>query len=416
MAAPAAAAGVAAQPGRRLPLPVESPADEPVKVRRRRPRLGPLLVAAALLLMVAGVGYGAYVLLPTATVTLRPAVATVGPFEVAVSADPDVAVADAVAGVVPAEQLTLEIDVSGVFPATGSRVSQSRATGTVRFRSENTVFEVPIPEGTRVSTPGGVAFETTRAVTVARASFASGPKTVEAPIRAVRGGPRGNVDAGAITRVPGSLTAALVSVRNPEPTSGGRRQDVAVVTQEDYDAALAALTADLPAELRRVLADPASTPRGLTLFTSSARLGEPSVEPPAEEVVDSDAEEVTLAMSTTATVLAVDESLVDQVARERLSAQVPSGSTVLDVSVERSTGIASGDVVSYTATTSARTYSPPDREALVARLQGVSVSQAEAIMAEYGSAELTVWPEFIDRLPDQPARISVIVLPPQETE
>lgn len=382
--------------------------------RRRRPRVLPLLIVAALLLVAAGVGYGAYLLLPTATVTLRPDVTTVGPLDISITADPDVAVPDPAAAVVPAQRLSVTVSVAGTFAASGSRVSQSRASGTVRFRSENTVFEVPIPVGTRVSTADGLQFETTRAVTLPRASFATGPTTVEAPIRALRGGPRGNVDAGAITRVPNSLSAALVTVRNPEPTSGGRRDEVPVVTQEDYDAAVAALTAELPAEVDRALADPAVTPRGLTLFPVSAEVGDPVPEPPADEIVDAEGEQFTLALDAPVSALAVNEALVDELAQEQASARLPPGASVLDVSTERSSGIVIGSAVAYRVHVSAQAYRPPDRDAIVARLRGVSVSEATAIMAEYGTAELTVWPEFIDRLPDQPARISLIVLPPQE--
>jgi hypothetical protein len=35
-------------------------------------------------------------------------------------------------------------------------------------------------------------------------------------------------------------------------------------------------------------------------------------------------------------------------------------------------------------------------------------------MAQYGSAELSVWPEFIDRLPDQISRINLTILTPGE--
>ena len=376
----------------------------------------PLLVAALLLLVVGGAVYGAYLFLPTASVTLRPHVDPVGPLTVTVVADPAVAVPDPAEAVVPAETLTIDLAVSGAFPATGTQVSQTRATGSVRFRSENTVFEVPIAAGTRVATASGIAFETTRDARLGRASFESGPTTADVPVRAVRAGPRGNVAADTITVVPRSLNAALVTVRNPRPTSGGERTEVPVVTQEDYDAALETLTSRLPGELQRVLADPTSTPRGLTVFATSARTGTAAATVAADDLVDTVAESFSLGLEAPASVLAVNEALIDQVAHDRLRASVPAGATMLgeSASISRQPGTAVGTSVVYRVTASAQSYRLPDRAAILEQLRGRTVPEATAIMAGYGDAELTLWPEFIDRLPDQLSRINLTILPPEE--
>ena len=56
----------------------------------------------------------------------------------------------------------------------------------------------------------------------------------------------------------------------------------------------------------------------------------------------------------------------------------------------------------------------PEREPLVAEIRGLPVADARAIIARYGNAELSVWPDFVDRVPDQPARINLTILPPTE--
>ncbi|CAN5298874.1 hypothetical protein BH24CHL7_BH24CHL7_04730 [soil metagenome] len=385
-------------------------------LRRRRLRLAPLVAVALLLLLAASAAYAGYVLLPTATISVQPHVQAFGPLEMTVVADPGVAVPDALEGVVPAQRLDVPLSVGGTFAATGSQVSQSRSTGTVRFRSENTLFDVPIPAGTRVSTGSGEAFETTRAVTLERASFASGPTTADAPVRALRAGPRGNVAEDAITRVPESLSAALVSVRNPQPTGGGMREEVTVVAAEDYDNAYDTLLQRLPDELQRRLGDPATTPRGLTLYPASARTVDPRPDQSAADLVETAGAFFSLSVEAAATVLAVNEGLVDQVVLERISGQVPAGTTMPPESIasERSAGTVTGDTVVYAISATARTYRLPDREALLSQVRGKSVSEAEAIMARYGSAQLSVWPEFIDRLPDQISRINLTILTPGE--
>ena len=78
------------------------------------------------------------------------------------------------------------------------------------------------------------------------------------PVRAVRAGTRGNVGANEVTQLPGALASQLVTVRNPNAMTGGRRIETEAVTQEDYDAALASLTTALQASLATELQDPNS--------------------------------------------------------------------------------------------------------------------------------------------------------------
>ncbi|HVM30509.1 MAG TPA: baseplate J/gp47 family protein [Candidatus Limnocylindrales bacterium] len=393
---------------------------EPSRARRRRRRrtgIAPLLVLLMLFALVGVGAYGVYALLPTATVTLRPHLIDVGPISGVVVADPRVAVVDAGEGVIPAQRIELRVAIGTEVPATGSEVTTIRATGSVRFRSENTVSPVEIPIGTRVATDSDVAFETTAAVTVPRANFGTGtPGRVDAPVRAVRPGPRGNVPANAITVVPRALAEQLVFVNNPQPTSGGARQTTTVVTEEDYRTAFEALRAEVPGQLADQIADPGNTPRGLTLYPASAQLGAVTGEPAESEVVGSAQESFELSVSATAVVLAVNEALVDEVLVEQLRALVPADATLLDQSTEAShtPGEASDGTIDFSATANARAYRQPAREALVDEIRGLPLSEARAIISRYGDAELSVWPDFIDRVPDSPARINLTILPPTE--
>src|SRR6188508_3891835 len=241
--------------------------SEPDARPHGRVRWLPLAGAAVLLLLLAGVGYGAYLFLPTANITIQPSTTTLAPSPFTVVADPNVAVSDVDAGVVPAQRLEIPVSVSGEFLATGVDTRETRATGTVRFRSENTVGAVPVIEGTVVATADGIQFETTQAASVPVADFAtSTPGTVDVPVRAVRAGPAGNVEANAITEVKANLAAQLVGVRNPDPTDGGRRIDVRVVKEADWNEAIVILDGQLERALAAKLNDPATTPRGLRMF------------------------------------------------------------------------------------------------------------------------------------------------------
>jgi len=45
-------------------------------------------------------------------------------------------------------------------------------------------------------------------------------------------------------------------------------------------------------------------------------------------------------------------------------------------------------------------------------IRGKSLADARAALAALGSADISIWPDFVDHLPDQTARISIIIVPP----
>jgi hypothetical protein len=384
--------------------------------RRRSPYLAPVVAIVLLVALVAIGGYAAYLFVPTATVTLQPKLIDVGPLSMTVTADPRVAVLDAAAGLVPAVELTVPLEASDTFAANGTVVNLTAASGKVRFSSQNTFVEVPVPTGTVVSTASGVEFETTELVTVPRANFSTQtPGTATVAVVARQPGPKGNVPAGAIKRLPQALKDLLVSVRNLQATTGGSRTELSVITQDDYDAALESLTAQLEPLLSAALADPATTPHGLTLYPATAQLGPAEPDQQASALVDTHAESFVLTLSATATVLAVNEELIDQVAETRLQQQVPAGTTLLAATIKarHALGVVLGNTISFQASGVAQSWRPPDAEALLGQISGKSVSAARTIMETYGSVEISIWPDFIDRLPDQ-NRIRLTIIPPQE--
>ncbi|CAN5678542.1 hypothetical protein BH24CHL8_BH24CHL8_10050 [soil metagenome] len=372
-----------------------------------------LAVAGALIV---GVLYIAYLNLPSISVSLTPISRAAEPLTVQVTADPSVVVADLRAGIVPAERIDVPLSATDRFPASGSEVNRTRATGSVRFTSENTLFEVPIPEGTRLTTMSGDVFETTQSVTIARASFQSGPATAEAPVRAVEPGEAGNVEAETITGLPEPIATQLVRVTNPEATAGGERIETRVITRADYDTAVAALEGIAEAQLAAALADPETTPRGLRLFPETAVRERLTPDVAAGDLVGQVLDEFPLSVEGRATVLAVEESLVVEVAEERLAASMPAGARLFPDSVATSVAepqLVDGSIV-YEVEATGEHYQPVDPAAAVAAIQGRTISEARAILEAYGSVSITPWPDFIDTVPDDARRISLTVLEPQQ--
>jgi hypothetical protein len=386
--------------------------------RRRRGRripIAPLLVVALLALLVGGVAFGAYVLLPTATITLTPQTATLRLDPFAVTADPNSAVVDPVTGTLPAQSIAVPLHVTDTFDATGTQVSETKATGTVKFRSENTVNPVTIPAGTFVATEDGVEFVTLEAAVVPTANFAtSTPGTVNVAVRAVRAGPNGNVAEHTIVLAPRSISSQLVSVSNPAPTTGGARNETSVITKADYDGAVATLTSRLNNALAVALADPNSVPRGLTAYPASATHGAPTADQQREQLVGLVASSFDLALDATGHVLAVNEAAIDDIAAARLDAALgPAQQTIGPPPVITfGPGEVANGLIRYEVDASVLTYNAPDQGSLLNLVRGKTITEATSILSAYGSVDIVVWPDFIDRLPDQVARISLTVTPP----
>jgi hypothetical protein len=399
-AAPAVVPAAAAARGGRLRWP------------SRRARLGTVTALATGLVLVVV----AWRTLPSAQIMLTPRVTDLGPIDVAVTASSEATAVDVAAGVIPAVIITIPLQVEDAYPAGGTTSTRTRAEGEVIFSAAAQEFDQEIAAGTRVLTPSGIAFETTASVTLPR-SEGNVPAEVHAPVAAVEDGEAGNVEAGAISVVP-SLADQGISVTNPEPTSGGRFEEQPLVEARDYDAAAVDLRNRLAGALAAYLRDPANTPAGLTVFPETAVLGTVTFQPVADAVVGTNEAEFTLRGSVEAQVEAVDPTLVDQVTAARLRDQVPADMVLVpgSLSLSHDDGSAEGDVVTYQATASGAISPRIDPVELRARLAGLPVSGAQAILEGLGTATVNVWPGFLGDLPDDPARITLDVTDTSGTE
>ena len=375
-----------------------------------------LRIATVLVLALVVVGVYATQALPTAEITLRPATIALGPVEASVTASTATTEVDAEAGQIPAVAVPIALSVGGAYDASGVESAETLATGEVVFSSPDQEFDQEIVAGTRVHTPAGIEFQTIEAVTLPF-SEGSSPAQVYAPVEALASGEDGNVDPEVISVVP-SLESQGISVSNPEPTSGGRFEQTPVILAADYDRAAGELQDGLQGELKAYLRDPANTPAGLTLFAETARLGPVGYQPPADELVGSGAPEFTLSGSVAAQVLAVDETLVDEVLRTRLLGALPEDMAVLpgSLSAEHGEGGVEGEHITFSGVATATSYPLIDADELLARIAGLPVSEAQAILEGIGTATVTVWPDFLSDLPADRERITLDVIEASTTE
>jgi hypothetical protein len=373
----------------------------------------PLIIGVgvlALALLVGGVG--AYLFLPTATAVIAPRETAIGPVALRIVADPNASEPDPGAKTVPATTTDVDVEAQQTFTVTGKRVEEKTAHGTVRFRNKDFTATNTVPRGSIVSTQSGVRFRTDRAVTVPRAELVGlqiFPASANVRVTAARPGPSGNVEPNTILVIPRGEDPLTLDVTNPDATSGGEREEFPKVVEADIEAATKAMDAALAAAFAEKLADPALAGEGMTVFPETSTLGETTFATDPASLLGKEVETFDLGASAKGSVLAVDESSVQQVAEANIAPQVQAGYALVDGSsqVDASPGQVEGGVITFPATITARQILQIDPTAIEAEIRGKSLTEAQAILDGYGRADLQVWPDWVGTIPTLDARVDV---------
>lgn len=425
---PAAAGPVRKGPGQpepHRPPPQDEPRPEPgvdagpggppvARERPSGPRRGLLFAVLLLAVALGAAGVVGIRYLPSAQITVTPRIVAVTPVSLTVTADPGAATVDMAGRVIPAQTVEIPLASSAEFPATGRKVVQTVATGSVQFDSINTVFAVSVPKGTRVSTLDGVLFATTESVVVPRATVKGNRINhgfASAGISAVKQGPEANVDAGTITQVPGTLGTQQISVTNAAATTGGTRTETTLIAQKDVDAAIAQLRKDLESQFATELQNPAHVPAGATLYPATAALGNPVPAVDPATLVNQAVGSFTLAMSATGTVLAVDPTPAEAIGEAALRAGVTAGYSLVDGSlvVHVGDGTVAAGVVRFAVTGTARQLRPLDAADLERRVLGLSEADARRTLEAFGTVDIVLWPGWVHAVPSLADRVTVSI-------
>jgi hypothetical protein len=373
-------------------------------------------IGAILVLVLAASAFFFY---PSATVVVTLREEPVGPIALSVKVDPAVAAPNDQAGTVPGLSKAFPVSVSGTFDATGEKVVETAARGAVTFTTLNNLLDVPVPNGTKVTTGGGTAFVTTAAVVVPKATVSADlrltPGKVDAPIQAVTKGISGNAAAASIVRVPADLVALKVAVTNKAPTTGGTHTVTPQIQQSDIDNAEKSLYGQMDSRFKDALAAPDAVPTGSTLLDASAQLGLATCNPDPAGLVNQDGPSFDLACTGTGTATVADMTAVKTLGERRVKAAVQTGYELVESSVttELGTPVAQGSAVVVPVTVRATQVLVVDPNVILAGVKGKSLNEARAFAGGYGKAEISVSPDWASTMPSFDFRIDVqLILPP----
>jgi len=405
---------VIATPRRSTPrVPIVGPPRPPI---RTGVAVG---IGLAVILVVIVGGFLAAELLPSATIVLHPRSAQIGPLELTIEAHPDATVVDAENLVIPARRITFDVAATQTFPATGVKVIDSKATGNVTFSNFDTGGANRIDAGSIVKTPSGVEFQTLATVTLPNATiqfpFTIVPSTSTVGVQAIDAGPSGNVGNNEITVIPKGENKRLLTVTNEQATSGGDSRQATEVSQADIDAATAAIQAALLADLDAQLVAGTGVPANVTTFPATHALGDATYATDPADLVGTEVTEFSLDATAQGTVIGVDPSPIGDLARGRLTSKVTQGWTLVDASVQPVIGTptVAGEVVSYPVTIAGTQIHDVDEAALIAQIKGLILADARNRLGAYGDVEISLWPDWVDRIPTRTDRIALTLGDPR---
>ncbi len=392
--------------------PANLPSTRPATGRSSRAPLILALAVLALIVLVGGVA--AYVVLPAATIVVTPRVEDLVPLDLTITADPTATEPDATARVVPAELVSLDVSATDTFPATGKRVEETEASGTVRFSNLDFLRRNTVPAGSIVSTNAGVRFQTIATVTVPRADLVGltvFPGRISVGVTAFEPGLEGNVEPNTIVIVPKGEDPQALKVVNPDALAGGTHEEFLQVSQEDLDAALEALTGTLSDAFQARLADPAIAAPGATVFATSASLGPPTPTVDPASLLGQEVDSFELGLSASGSVVTADPAPVAAIAEELVRTKVEPGYQLVTGSIKVTVGdpSVSGQSVSFPVTATARQVAIVDPAALRSLVLGRSLAEAREILAPYGAVELTAWPAWVGTVPTLADRVDLRV-------
>ena len=371
------------------------------------------LLAAVLLLLVLVAGAAGFFLYPSANVVLTLREDPVGPMTVSVTVDPGVSSVNDQAGTVPGISTAFPLTASGTFDATGQKVVETAASGTVTFTSLNTVGAVPVLAGTQVTTTGGVAFATTSTVNVPKATVSGSlqltPGKVSAPVQAIKKGTAGNVGANKIVRLPADLASFLISVTNKAATAGGTHTVTQQIQQSDIDAAQKGLQSQLESALTAKLKGSGAVPAGSTVFPESAKLGAALCTPDPAGLAGQDVASFQMDCQATGTAIVADVAAVKDVATHRVGSAVKTGHSLVTGSVTTKVGAAvvDGSKLVVPVTVEAGQVQTVDVAQLKADIMGKTLDDAKSYLSQYGKAEITLSPDWVSTVPNFEFRIDI---------
>ena len=139
---------------------------------------------------------------------------------------------------------------------------------------------------------------------------------------------------------------------------------------------------------------------------------------PVADIVGREAETFDLTLTAEGTVIAADPAPLEAIGAARITAAVPEGKQLREgsVRVEVGPGVVEGETIRYPVAARAEAVRDITSDEVRELVRGKTPAEAREILADYGSVEIVVWPDWVSTITTIDGRlvISVEGLPPAE--
>lgn len=367
-----------------------------------------ILAVAFFSLLFLFLGAAVLLLVPSATVTLKPVSEAVSETLV-VQADPEVESINYQTGEIPARVVEVEVEAMDHIPTMTKRdAADARATGTVIFINKiNESIEIPL--GTVVGTSAGTNIRFTTIETATLPAAIGG--TAETGVVAVEPGPSGNVDAFMINTIEGPL-ALQVRVVNDKPTGGGNMKQVGVVTQADKDRLKASLLQKLQQEAYNRILDELKEQE----FVPPESLVVEVISETYDKFVDEEADVLGMKMVVRASGTAIGGQDANTLVYRLLEARVREGYQLTAEGLRFEAGqvvAVEGRRVSFTMKASGFVVPVIDPNTVINDIRGRPIEEAEDLLGQRLPLKerpaIEVAPDWLGRVPLLPFNIDVSI-------
>jgi len=459
----------AASPKTKKPAKASRPATPPPASKRasltpgrRNSRIVAIVSVSVVILVLAALAFIIFGSNATVTIIVPTQPSSLANLQYVASTNPN----DTIHNTIPSQVLTFKASITGQGTATGvTQHGNTNATGKVIFTNNGTK-SVDIPTFTLIQTVGGdseVKFITTADVLVLPASTKDyTPPPV--PVQACSQGPIGNVQANTITVVPASslqsiatpqtsptspekacspqsiatpqpTPSVILTVTNPNPTSGGGAANVKQVTSNDANTLAKALHPDLQKQIASWLANKvqqgdvrgkllpdvvdSSTPLKEETLTATPQVGQPSA-----------GGTFTGMLKVRVQILVIRAATIQKVSKEQLNANAmkmkPASVLVTQrpviISKGKDTPSTNGTMLSVSWTATGQIMQKVSAQRISSLVAGQGVDQAKSdIVSKAGITGVTdrdtridIFPSFLSIMPLRAEQIHVNVQPGPE--
>lgn len=376
------------------------------------PNFGKKIFAAIFAVTLVVVGVVLFLVLPTATVIIEPKTELV-------TQEMDLVIDKASSGVIkeelkiPGELVEVSKDITKEFPATGKKQVKERAIGTITVYNEWDSQSQTLVENTRFLSTDGILFRSTKSVVVPGFKRLAGqdiPGSITVSIIADEAGEESNIKATrfSIPGLKGTVKYEKIYGVSTEAMSGGKVEEVSVVSESDFNKAKKAIEQGLREELvneiktksnnQTIIAENAIVVDKAD-FTSSKKAGE-------------EAKNFSLTLKLKGTALAFVEQNALDIVKENI--KVPFSRYTLIDEPKLNYGKVDFDAkqgrMSIKVYTETMVMSKLEGSMIIENVKGKNIDELKgyfANMSEIENADVRFWPSWVKSVPRIDSKVNI---------